>query len=456
MTERKSRNDRYKTILARGFLQVPHSFIERFGLNRAVCLSNLINWSEKFADKNGGWFFQPIHRQMKTTGIGDNALRQYKKTFQSMGIIETKRMGRMEGMRINYDVLCDFIQSDAPMEVYRHGVKEPIWNHIGNAPMEVYRHGNIGKDGEIPIKSMVLAKNGEKSPYGTIYPNNKKLNNNNNNNNGISAAADNNYFSLDNSPKDNITQGMFDKFWQAYPKKADKGKALTAWKDICNKPPKDRPSWKTLRKAIHHQKKSERWQEGRFIPHPATWLNQSRWLDDPKEMRVYRNITEEVSLKPRENEENNELLDIIRQHLGNKMQPGMENQLRAALNKLRDHLKMSSFGVKTTIGDYATWLDDNPAVRYVSAKLFDPDNMFFVQFRQGPGQPLDDRPLTREEIDRKYLDPPEIKERAPIPKEKKDNCPFEHKFGIDFDDTNDCFDCGEEHPRIYQECRKYA
>ena len=80
---------------------------------------------------------------------------------------------------------------------------------------------------------------------------------------------------------------LFEKFWELYPKHPDKGKAKTAWDKICTRKHskvKELPTWNTIKKAIILQKKSERWQTVAFIPHPTTWLNQSRWLDDPKEM----------------------------------------------------------------------------------------------------------------------------------------------------------------------------
>lgn len=84
-----------------------------------------------------------------------------------------------------------------------------------------------------------------------------------------------------------ITLKLFDTFWKIYPKKIDKGKALSKWTQLCNKKDK-RPTWKEIRVALHYQMKSERWQDKTFIPHPTTWLNQSRWLDDPKEMKVFK------------------------------------------------------------------------------------------------------------------------------------------------------------------------
>jgi len=91
-----------------------------------------------------------------------------------------------------------------------------------------------------------------------------------------------------NSSDGNITPSQFESFWKAYPRKIDKGKAKTRWEKICNKPAKERPTWKQIRLAIHEQKKTERWQDPKYIPHPTTWLNQQRWLDDPKEMYGFK------------------------------------------------------------------------------------------------------------------------------------------------------------------------
>lgn len=86
-----------------------------------------------------------------------------------------------------------------------------------------------------------------------------------------------------------ITINYFEKFWNIYPKKADKGKALDAWKKLCNKNDgKERPSWITIKKAILGQIKSERWSVPSYIPNPSTWINQNRWLDDPVEMKLFK------------------------------------------------------------------------------------------------------------------------------------------------------------------------
>lgn len=68
----------------------------------------------------------------------------------------------------------------------------------------------------------------------------------------------------------------FDEFWNIYPRKVGKGAAWKAWQKAKGKPPVVE-----LVQVIEQQKQSEQWQKenGRFIPNPATWLNQGRWAD---------------------------------------------------------------------------------------------------------------------------------------------------------------------------------
>ena len=83
-----------------------------------------------------------------------------------------------------------------------------------------------------------------------------------------------------------ISKKQFPFFWELYPnKKGSKGEAMTSWNKLCAK--KERPTWEVIRKAIIEQSKSDQWQDKKFIPRATTWLNQSRWLDDPKEMITF-------------------------------------------------------------------------------------------------------------------------------------------------------------------------
>lgn len=73
-------------------------------------------------------------------------------------------------------------------------------------------------------------------------------------------------------------KNRFDDFWNLYPKKQGKGAAEKSWEKI--KPNEDlfNGIMDALRKNIQN---NPNWktENGRFIPNPATWLNQKRWED---------------------------------------------------------------------------------------------------------------------------------------------------------------------------------
>lgn len=70
----------------------------------------------------------------------------------------------------------------------------------------------------------------------------------------------------------------FDEFWTAYPRKVSKPAARKAFDKV--KP--DDELLKTMLTAIAKQKLSDQWTKdnGNYIPYPATWLNNQRWLDE--------------------------------------------------------------------------------------------------------------------------------------------------------------------------------
>ncbi|MFW6112441.1 MAG: hypothetical protein ACOC6S_02605, partial [Chloroflexota bacterium] len=70
-------------------------------------------------------------------------------------------------------------------------------------------------------------------------------------------------------------QERFDRFWQAYPKKVAKGAAETAFKKL----DPEENLLNTMIDTIELAKKTTQWQDKKYIPHPATWLNEKRWLD---------------------------------------------------------------------------------------------------------------------------------------------------------------------------------
>ena len=69
----------------------------------------------------------------------------------------------------------------------------------------------------------------------------------------------------------------FESFWNEYPNRKGKGKAREAFKKAIKK-----TGISTMVEAVRKQRQGSQWKkdEGRYIPYPATWLNQERWEDE--------------------------------------------------------------------------------------------------------------------------------------------------------------------------------
>lgn len=78
--------------------------------------------------------------------------------------------------------------------------------------------------------------------------------------------------------KNEESEGFTD-FYEAYPRKIARIGAAKAWASINP----DEPLQLRIMAALRSQKFDAR-DEGRFIPHPATWLNAGRWDDQPLQL----------------------------------------------------------------------------------------------------------------------------------------------------------------------------
>lgn len=74
-------------------------------------------------------------------------------------------------------------------------------------------------------------------------------------------------------------ENMFNEFWSIYPKKVSKKKTLVSFKKIKDL---NKGKFEIILKALKEQKESSQWQNnnGQYIPHPTSWLNQERWEDE--------------------------------------------------------------------------------------------------------------------------------------------------------------------------------
>lgn len=87
-----------------------------------------------------------------------------------------------------------------------------------------------------------------------------------------------NVLPLARSPLLSSSLSAFDDFWKAYPKRKSRGQAEKAFAKI-------NPSEQLMQAilaGIERAKTSEQWtrDKGKYIPHPATWLNAKGWEDE--------------------------------------------------------------------------------------------------------------------------------------------------------------------------------
>lgn len=69
----------------------------------------------------------------------------------------------------------------------------------------------------------------------------------------------------------------FDEFWDEYPRKVAKQKCKNKFLRLSV------DKFDTIMAALREQKETDQWQkdDGQYVPHPTTWINQGRWEDDP-------------------------------------------------------------------------------------------------------------------------------------------------------------------------------
>lgn len=79
-----------------------------------------------------------------------------------------------------------------------------------------------------------------------------------------------------NLPKPAAVCGLFDQFWEAYPRKEAKAAAVKAW----TRAKGDRHVDQILADVRARVADSRQWAERRYTPLPATYLNGQRWQDD--------------------------------------------------------------------------------------------------------------------------------------------------------------------------------
>lgn len=156
-------------------------------------------------------------------------------------------------------------------DIYKNGVKFVEYNVTDLNTVQQSLTGYATKFNEGMQQSLIVGMQ-------QSLPNNISLNNINNNKDNIIE----NPLPL-NAKVVNFEETAFTQFWSAYPKKINKQGTLRAFKKIKNLDT-ELPS---ILDAIERFKNSKSWQKdnGQFIPHPTTFINQERWKDEQIETR---------------------------------------------------------------------------------------------------------------------------------------------------------------------------
>ncbi len=375
------------------FTQIPNDMLRNPELSAkakgilCLLLSNREGWSSY------------ITTIMNMMSDGETAIRSGLVELEEAGYLIRLRYREKKSKVYRGMVWC---YTDYPYEFNMKSVEEILSKYN----LEIYR-----KSGDLSIwrKPTYGKPTYGKPTYGKPPSNNTNNNNTNNNKNNnrdfSNQPIGRDYISpeeLLNIPpikEKYITPTMFEKFWKLYPRKVDKGRAKTKWEQICSK--KDRPTWKEIKKAILAQRKSERWQRTEFIPHPTTWLNQQRWLDDPEEMKNYN----APSKKPAVSASGIHPEEIIKKRLGslapaftkNCYTPAKQiipdadrNRLTQSLLDLHEDIQEKQKKVPagllpspiSIIQHYLEWIEDNDWINDRTVKLFDISHTLFQRFRR--------------------------------------------------------------------------
>ena len=174
--------------------------------------------------------------------------------------------------------------------------------NYGEIPQKQWKNSTVNS-GEIP-RNKNIYKNNNKNIYAhseneQVYnhEDDKQKENDSLSSNTIKQDTKNKAIKKQNKELNELQEKQFDKFWQAYPKKVSKKQAQKSWKKI-------NPSlelFEKILKALEMVKQTEQWEKdnGKFIPYPATWLNQERWTDEIKMMQDIKPVIEpKLKIKP--------------------------------------------------------------------------------------------------------------------------------------------------------------
>ncbi|MFW6326760.1 MAG: hypothetical protein ACOC2F_00450 [Bacteroidota bacterium] len=429
----------YESFKSSGYLVLNKSLIQTFGLIKSCIISNLLDKHQYFCEKHPkheGWFFLTHEQQKEQLGLSEYTLVKNKKELIQDGIIEVKRQGvpSKEWYKINFTRLYDTVAGLAPPK--SPGLDPPKSPGLYKEP--IYKEP---KDKEIVSKDT-------DAPAGHSH--------------------DNDIISIIN-------------YWNTLPNVVKHTQPNTKVYQNCYQYIHDLLSGLPL---LHKKDQTPTRPLLNFISkfHINPKLVQKQWtVDEIKQMLSTIQENDPVSRSLQSVFWNNQsaaskvfsyfLFEADKGHVGAKYMSIAEKLANAIdpdlpsdklyiwakeFEKLVEGEGKDAGEVKALVLWYGAHVHEKYTPQAADAVEFvDKYNKIKRAKMRGEqtedssaSMTYDDRPLTRQEIERKVLGDTVDDTRPKIPEHKK--CPYGHKFGIDWDYTDDCFECEME-----QECRKY-
>jgi len=296
------------------------------GLNEAIVLQQLHYWLEKnkatatnfhdgrfwtygtvqeYRDRDFRfWSFDTVKRTLtKLAKLG----------FVLQGNYNKMKLDQTKWYSIDYTALDEWIQKNAPISEHSPlGQNAPLQQsnlpHCSSADSTAplgqiapLQQGSINQSNRadciFPIEQKAPLQQGSLPhaiPEIKQEINNRRLDNKTNSQRAAAPQASEsvpnqtantkavNETTTDNTAQDCViiesAELLFDEFWKLYPRKESKAAAKKAWKKLNP----DQALFNLIANALEYRSQTKEWiaEGGRYIPHPATWLNGRRWEDE--------------------------------------------------------------------------------------------------------------------------------------------------------------------------------
>lgn len=184
------------------------------------------------------------------------------RALETMGLVRSQQLDIKQGKAMKYYTVSNIAKTLLTSERFAHLEDSSTWGGmlqdlpdamLQDLPDHQAKNGRSARASIISNITKTLTKDAEKTETQKVIDENK-------------------IHPTEKPQGGKSNDSEFEIFYSSYPKKVAKPNARKAWeKNKCN--------LEQVLPALEKHKKT--WKDPQFIPHPATWLNQRRWEDEP-------------------------------------------------------------------------------------------------------------------------------------------------------------------------------